>query len=228
MFWDAACSIRGEKDAAKFKDYPLPLLFLKHLSDVFDDGAPRRGVWRPCHGSGNRRKRSLATAILSAARSPVGGDQRARALRACGQTEPLALGRHRRGGLRRRAQRRARHQPGQAARRGGDLLRPALPPGARRRAVGLLRSRLRIPAAQVRRRPGPERGRVLHSDRGRLSDDPHPVDEAGRDLSRLRLRLGRPADQAPARRLRTRPDQPRRRSSFSARSSKPRAILWRR
>ena len=37
MLWDAACSIRGEKDAAKFKDFLLPLLFLKRLSDVFDD-----------------------------------------------------------------------------------------------------------------------------------------------------------------------------------------------
>lgn len=37
MLWDAACSIRGEKDAARFKDYLLPLLFLKRLSDVFDD-----------------------------------------------------------------------------------------------------------------------------------------------------------------------------------------------
>ena len=37
MLWEAACSIRGEKDAAKFKDYLLPLLFLKRLSDVFDD-----------------------------------------------------------------------------------------------------------------------------------------------------------------------------------------------
>jgi len=37
MLWDAACSIRGEKDAPKFKDYLLPLMFLKRLSDVFDD-----------------------------------------------------------------------------------------------------------------------------------------------------------------------------------------------
>ena len=37
MLWDAACSIRGARDAAKFKDYLLPLLFLKRLSDVFDD-----------------------------------------------------------------------------------------------------------------------------------------------------------------------------------------------
>ena len=41
MLWDAACSIRGEKDAAKFKDYLLPLLFLKRLSDVFDDEVDR-------------------------------------------------------------------------------------------------------------------------------------------------------------------------------------------
>ncbi len=41
MLWDAACSIRGEKDATKFKDYLLPLLFLKRLSDVFDDEVAR-------------------------------------------------------------------------------------------------------------------------------------------------------------------------------------------
>ncbi len=41
MLWDAACSIRGEKDAAKFKDFLLPLLFLKRLSDVFDDEIER-------------------------------------------------------------------------------------------------------------------------------------------------------------------------------------------
>jgi type I restriction enzyme M protein len=41
MLWDAACSIRGEKDAPKFKDYLLPLLFVKRLSDVFDDEVAR-------------------------------------------------------------------------------------------------------------------------------------------------------------------------------------------
>ncbi len=37
MLWKAACSIRGEKDAPKFKDYILPLVFIKRLSDVFED-----------------------------------------------------------------------------------------------------------------------------------------------------------------------------------------------
>ena len=41
MLWDAACSIRGSKDAAKYKDYLLPLLFIKRLSDVFDDEIDR-------------------------------------------------------------------------------------------------------------------------------------------------------------------------------------------
>ena len=43
MLWDAACSIRGEQDAAKYKDFLLPLLFLKRLSDVFDDEIERLG-----------------------------------------------------------------------------------------------------------------------------------------------------------------------------------------
>lgn len=39
--WDAACSIRGAVDAPKFKDYILPLIFVKRLSDVFDDEITR-------------------------------------------------------------------------------------------------------------------------------------------------------------------------------------------
>ncbi|NSW84551.1 MAG: SAM-dependent DNA methyltransferase [Syntrophothermus sp.] len=35
--WEAACKIRGPVDAPKFKDYILPLVFLKRLSDVFED-----------------------------------------------------------------------------------------------------------------------------------------------------------------------------------------------
>lgn len=41
MLWDAACSIRGQQDAPKFKEYILPLLFIKRLSDVFDDEIER-------------------------------------------------------------------------------------------------------------------------------------------------------------------------------------------
>ena len=41
MLWDAACSIRGEKDAPKLKDDILPLIFIKRLSDVFEDEVKR-------------------------------------------------------------------------------------------------------------------------------------------------------------------------------------------
>jgi len=35
--WNAACAIRGSTDAPKYKDFILPLVFYKRLSDVFDD-----------------------------------------------------------------------------------------------------------------------------------------------------------------------------------------------
>ncbi len=35
--WDAACSIHGAVDAPKYKDFILPLIFVKRLCDVFDD-----------------------------------------------------------------------------------------------------------------------------------------------------------------------------------------------
>jgi len=32
--WDAACSIRGAKDAPKYKEYILPLIFTKRLYEM--------------------------------------------------------------------------------------------------------------------------------------------------------------------------------------------------
>jgi len=42
--WEAACVIRGPIDAPKFKDYILPLIFLKRLSDVFEDDLQQLGT----------------------------------------------------------------------------------------------------------------------------------------------------------------------------------------
>src|SRR2546429_2875907 len=42
--WDAACAIRGATDAPKFKDFILPLVFYKRLSDVFDDEFSERAA----------------------------------------------------------------------------------------------------------------------------------------------------------------------------------------
>jgi hypothetical protein len=36
--WDAACSIRGAKDAPKYKEYILPLIFAKRLCPSTTDG----------------------------------------------------------------------------------------------------------------------------------------------------------------------------------------------
>ena len=134
MLWDAACSIRGEKDAPKFKDYLLPLLFLKRLSDVFDDEIDRLAEEYGDReiGARDRRVGPRAAALLPAARGALGGHQRPRAVRLAASTSagrptaprdigehltkavravvrhnPVAVGRHRRGRLRRRAQRRA-------------------------------------------------------------------------------------------------------------------------
>ena len=41
--WKAACSIRGEVDAARYKDYILPLVFYKRLDDVYADELTRVG-----------------------------------------------------------------------------------------------------------------------------------------------------------------------------------------
>lgn len=38
---DAACSIRGAKDAPKYKEYILPLIFTRRLCDVFEDELSR-------------------------------------------------------------------------------------------------------------------------------------------------------------------------------------------
>ncbi len=35
--WRAACAIRGPADASKYKEFILPLIFLKRISDVFED-----------------------------------------------------------------------------------------------------------------------------------------------------------------------------------------------
>lgn len=60
--WDAACSIRGAKDAPKYKDYILPLIFAKRLCDVFDDELNRiaKEVGSPaCAGTADRRAKAF-------------------------------------------------------------------------------------------------------------------------------------------------------------------------
>lgn len=59
--WDAACSIRGAADAAKYKDYILPLIFVKRLCDVFDDEIDR--ITDELHKRNTRAERSRSKAL---------------------------------------------------------------------------------------------------------------------------------------------------------------------
>ena len=72
--WDAACSIRGAKDAPKYKDYILPLVFAKHLCDVFADKVNRISqevsVARPGSVSLDRVAQQYARAVTG-----IGTDQ---------------------------------------------------------------------------------------------------------------------------------------------------------
>jgi type I restriction enzyme M protein len=55
--WEAACKIRGPIDAPKYKDYILPLIFLKRLSDVFEDEVAKLAQ--------DYRDKSMAERLLS-------------------------------------------------------------------------------------------------------------------------------------------------------------------
>ena len=60
--WDAACSIRGAKDAPKYKEFILPLIFTKRLCDVFDDEINRiaQEVGSPaCATTADRRAKAF-------------------------------------------------------------------------------------------------------------------------------------------------------------------------
>lgn len=78
--WDAACSIRGAKDAPKFKDYIVPLIFTKRLCDVFDDELNR--IAKVVGSRGNPRKRSSgAPSIPPSISLRIGAGSVRRALR---------------------------------------------------------------------------------------------------------------------------------------------------
>ena len=75
--WEAACKLHGATDAPKCEDYILPLIFLKRLSDVFDNEVARLakdfGDERPRSRWSSRTTSSCASSCPSrraGARSP--------------------------------------------------------------------------------------------------------------------------------------------------------------
>jgi type I restriction enzyme M protein len=232
MLWDAACSIRGEKDAPKFKDYLLPLLFLKRLSDVFDDEIDRLAVSSATgtialeiaeadhslsastcrRGAVGRDQRDEPSTVADGRARPATaprdiGEHLTKAVRAVVRHEPSLSGRDRRRRLRRRAQTAsATSTPRSCAvwsrrsrtRATGLGLADVQPDFLGRAYEYLLGSSPRL-RARARR--------VLHADRGRLADGPHPAPEARRDLPRLRCGSAGLLIKLPARRARARPDE---------------------
>ena len=76
--WEAACKIRGPVDAPKYKDYILPLIFLKRLSDVFSDevAALGRGVRRPEDRPASWSRPTTAWCASTSRPSPAGRTSR--------------------------------------------------------------------------------------------------------------------------------------------------------
>src|SRR3954452_21663387 len=72
--WDAACSIRGAKDAAKYKDYILPLIFTKRLCDVFDDELNRIAA------EVGSRKKAFQLAKMDWEKAPLGKNGKKQAM----------------------------------------------------------------------------------------------------------------------------------------------------
>ena len=157
--WDAACVIRGPLDAPKFKDYILPLVFLKRLSDVFEDEiahlAHEFGTEKMALKLVEQDHKLVRFYIPEPARWPV------IATRTTGLEDYAARGekyfrssrhsRRRHCGLRRRARSAELHVPGAQrprqpslrhrharldGHRLGERRRPARPREARRRAQG--------------------------------------------------------------------------------------------
>ena len=224
MLWDAACSIRGAKDAAKFKDYLLPLLFLKRLSDVFDDEIDRlaeeygdRELAKEIAESDHELLRfylppETRWGVVSGREAydwPLDAQGRS--------TRPSDIGQHLTVAMRAVV----RHNPTLegvinlvdfASERNAEReLNPA-------RLAAVVETfsdpRYRLGLADVQpdflgrayeyllrkfaEGSGQERGRVLYPHRGRLPHGPYHAPQARRDVPRLRLRLGGAAHQTPA------------------------------
>ncbi len=186
--WDAACSIRGAKDAPKYKEFILPLIFTKRLCDVFDDE-----INRIAQEVGSRAKafklvkhdKKLVRFFLplepknpdddvwSVIRtlSDKIGEQLTTHLRAIADANPLLKGIIDRIDF--NATTHGQRDIDDA--RLSNLIEAisAKRLGLDRRGAGHHRAKLRIPHPQVCRGQRPERGRVLHTGRGRFDYGPH-------------------------------------------------------
>ena len=251
MLWDAACSIRGEKDAPKFKDYLLPLLFLKRLSDVFDDEIARLAeeygdrdtaleIAEADHSLLRFYLPPEARWAVISGREPFDWPRR-------GEARPRDIGEH----LTKAVRAVVKHNPTLsgvidvvdfAAERNGE--RDINPAKLRDVVETFSDPRYRLGLADVQPdflgRAYEYLLRKFAEGSGQSAGEFFTPTEVGflmahilrprpgEDVPRLRLRLGRPAGQAAARGARAGPDAARCRSSCTARNCRPRATPSRR
>ena len=76
MLWEAANILRGPVDASDFKAYVFPLLFLKRISDVYDE--ERAEALAESDGDEEYAEPAGATSLPDPEWKPLGGSPDAR------------------------------------------------------------------------------------------------------------------------------------------------------
>ena len=66
--WDAACILRGNMDAAEYKQVVLGLIFLKYISDKFDARYNELMEEDPDFAEDRERRRKLSVSLRTAKR----------------------------------------------------------------------------------------------------------------------------------------------------------------
>ena len=168
QLWQMADALRGSMDAAEYKHVCLGLIFLKYISDAFEE---QHAQARSREGAGRRprgpRRVPRAEHLLGAARGALGAPEGA------GQAADHRPARRRRDGRHRARQPGAQGRAAQGLRPPGARQAAARPahrphqqhPGRRRGEPrqGRARPRLRVLPLAVRQRRGQEGRRVLHA-----------------------------------------------------------------
>ena len=212
--WDAACSIRGAKDAPKFKDFILPLIFTKRLCDVFDDELNRiaeevgsrakafKLVEKTTSSSASTCRSSRTNPdepVWSVIRKLTGkiGESLTTYLHDIAKANPALEG---------IIDRMDFNATTHGQRDIDDDRLSNLIERVSEKRLGLERRRgrhhrpqLRVPDPQVRRRQRPVRRRVLHAAGSRPDHGADHGPRAGHERLRPLLRLGRPAHRLRAR-----------------------------